>query len=71
MGNWTAQLHGMWVAKEAGFISRSGCCPPPPWGFPSGPVAKKPPTMRETWVPSLGREDPLKEGMATQSSILA
>ncbi|XDA84213.1 hypothetical protein R6Z07F_014036 [Ovis aries] len=27
--------------------------------------------MRETWVPSLGLEDPLEEGMATHSSILA
>ena len=27
--------------------------------------------MRETWVQSLGREDPLEEGMATHSSILA
>ena len=27
--------------------------------------------MRETWVRSLGWEDPLEEGMATQSSILA
>jgi len=26
---------------------------------------------KETWVPSLGREDPLEEGMATHSSILA
>ena len=25
----------------------------------------------ETWVPSLGQEDPLEEGMATRSSILA
>ena len=25
----------------------------------------------ETWVPSLGREDPLEKGMATQSNILA
>ena len=25
----------------------------------------------EMWVPSLGREDPLEEGMATHSSILA
>ena len=29
------------------------------------------PAMRETWVRSLGWEDPLKEGMATHSSILA
>ena len=27
--------------------------------------------MRETWVRSLGREDPLEEEMATHSSILA
>ena len=27
--------------------------------------------MQETWVPSLGLEDPLEEGMATHSSILA
>ena len=27
--------------------------------------------MQETWVRSLGREDPLEEGMATHSSILA
>ena len=29
------------------------------------------PTMRETRVRSLGREDPLQEGMATHSNILA
>ena len=29
------------------------------------------PEMWETWVPSLGREDPLEKGMATHSSILA
>ena len=34
-------------------------------------MVKNPPAMRETWVRSLGREDPLKEGMATHSSILA
>ena len=27
--------------------------------------------MQETWVPSLGQEDPLEEGMATYASILA
>ena len=29
------------------------------------------PAMRETWVRSLGWEDPLGEGMATLSNILA
>jgi len=32
---------------------------------------KNPPAIQETWVPSLGWEDPLEEGMATQSSILS
>ena len=29
------------------------------------------PALQETWVPSLGWEDPLEEGMATHFSILA
>ena len=29
------------------------------------------PAMQETWVPSLGREDPLEKEMATHSNILA
>ena len=43
-------------------------------GFPSGSVVKHLPAvqeMQETWVPSLGWEDPLEKGMATHSSILA
>ena len=32
---------------------------------------KNPPAVWETWVSSLGWEDPLEEGMATHSSILA
>ena len=34
-------------------------------------TVKNPPAMRKTWVRSLGWEDPLEEGMATHSSILA
>ena len=34
-------------------------------------MVKNPPGMQETWVQSLGWEDPLEEGMATHSSILA
>ena len=34
-------------------------------------MVKNPPAMHETWVRSLGWEDPLEEGMATHSSILA
>ena len=34
-------------------------------------LVKNPPAMRETWVRSLGWEDPLENGTATHSSILA
>ena len=34
-------------------------------------TVKRLPTMRETWVRSLGREDPLEKAMATHSSTLA
>ena len=34
-------------------------------------LVKNPPAMQETWVQSLGREDPLEKGKATHSSILA
>ena len=34
-------------------------------------TVKNPPAMGETWVRSLGWEDPLEEGMETHSSILA
>ena len=33
-------------------------------------MVKNPPAMRETWVRSLGWEDPLEKDMATHSSIL-
>ena len=36
-----------------------------------GSAVKNPPTMQETWVQSWSQEDPLEEGMATHSSILA
>ena len=34
-------------------------------------MVKHLPTMRETWVQSLGREDPLEKEMAPYSSTLA
>ena len=34
-------------------------------------MVMKLPAMQETWVRSLGWEDPLEEGMATHSSMLA
>ena len=40
-------------------------------GFPGDSAVKNLLAMRETWVRSLGREDPLEKGMANHSSILA
>ena len=41
------------------------------WGFPGGSDVKNLPVMWETWIESLGRENPLKKGMVTLSTILA
>ena len=47
----------------------------PAWGHRWASLAvqrlKRLPTMWETWVRSLGREDPLEKEMAPHSSILA
>ena len=45
-----------------------------PLDFPGGPRIKNPPAVQETqdtWVRSQGQEDPLREGIATHSGILA
>ena len=34
-------------------------------------LVKNPPAMKETWIQSLGWEDPLKKGKAIHSSIVA
>ena len=44
------------------------------WGYPGGSDSKESACRfwrQETWVSSLGQEDPLEKGMATHSSILA
>ena len=41
------------------------------WASLVAQLVKNLPAMRETWVPSRGRDDPLEEGMAVRSSILA
>ena len=41
------------------------------WGFWGGSVVKNLPAVQEMQEWSLGQEDPLEEGMATHSSILA
>ena len=39
--------------------------------FPCGSEGQESAAMQETWVQSLGLEDPLKEGMVNHSTILA
>jgi len=41
------------------------------WASLVAQLVKNPPAMWETWVRSLGLEDPLEKGKATHSSILA
>ena len=41
------------------------------WASLVSQIVKKLPAVPEAWVQSLGCEDPLEEGMATHSSILA
>ena len=41
------------------------------WASLVAQLVKNSPAMQETWVRSLGWEDPLEKGMATHSSILA
>ena len=41
------------------------------WASLVAQTVKNPPAMQETWVTSLGQENPLEKGMATHSSILA
>ena len=45
--------------------------PPSVCAVETSMTVKSPPAMQETWVLSLGQEDPLEKGMATHSSILA
>ena len=41
------------------------------WASLVAQLVKNPPAMWETWVRSLGWEDPIEKGKATHSSILA
>ena len=43
----------------------------PPFERKVAQMVKNPLAMQEIWIRSLGGEDPLEEGLATPSSILA
>ena len=68
-----------WIARDPGSVLglvRSagegiGYSPQYSWASLVAQLVKNPPAMRETWVQSLGWEDPLKKGKAAHSSILA
>ena len=57
---WTfSVLHGYWVLPTRLI-----------WASLVAQLEKNPPAMRETWIPSLGWEDPLEKGKGTHPSIL-
>ena len=66
-------------AEDSGLIPGLGRSPREGIGYPLqyfgaslvSQMVKNPPAMRETWVRSLGWEDPQEEGMETHSSIPA
>ena len=66
-------------AEDPGLIPGSGITPGEETDYPFqyswaslvAQMLKNLPAMWETWVQALGWEDPLEEGMATQSSIFA
>ena len=66
-------------ACNADLIPGSGWSPGEGIGYPLqyswvslvAQLVKNPPAMWENWVQSLGWEDPLEEGVATHSSVLA
>ena len=65
---------GIYVASA--FISVSNCCIicytyTCHGAFLVAQMVKNLPAVQETWVQSLGWEDPMEKGMATHSSILA
>ena len=65
--------------RDVGSIPRSGRSPGErigyllqySWASMVAQLVKNPPAMRETWIRSLGWDDPLENGMATHCSILA
>ena len=61
------------VQFMSGSFPGEGISYPPQYSWTSrvAHMVKNLPAMQETWVRCLGQEDPLEEGMATHSSILA
>ena len=65
---WLGEFHGLyspWGCKELDTTVRLSL-----WASLVAQMVKSLPAVRETWVQSLGQEDPLEKEMATHSSIL-
>ena len=58
-------------ARDWGKMFTKYVCAIHTMGFPVAQMVKNLPAIQETWVRSLGWEDPLQKRMATHSSILA
>ena len=61
------------MIPELGRSTEEGIGYPPRYSWASlvAQPVKNPPARRETWVQSLGWEDPLEKGKATHFSIMA
>ena len=71
---WLLLLQSMGSRVRAQWLQHTGLVFPQhvrSWASLVDQMVKNLPAMWETWVRSLGWEDPLDEGMATHSSILA
>ena len=72
---WSGEFHGLSHGKSTGSqrVGHDGVTftSLDTFGLSCGSVVKNMPTMQETWIRSLGWENPLEKEMATHSSILA
>ena len=67
MGSYSGSIPGLGRSPGEGIGHPLQCS----WAPLGAQTVKNPPAMQETWVQSLGWEDPLEEGMANHTSILA
>ena len=76
-GKYTIMLTGFtlnsfpWTWNGCTMVCNKFSSVPVPWASLVPQMVKNSPAMWETWVRFLGWEDPLQEGTATHSSILA
>ena len=59
------------LSPRLGRFAGEGIGNPLQYSWACGSAGKNPPAMQETWILSLGWEDPLEKGKATHSRILA